>query len=490
MLYSNKVVLAFSALCFAAAIALSIPVPFESKLQGYAEARQPLAPNLPPPAPPPAPPARNEESLASQLENLFSSVAKEVKPAVVAIVARKAAEKKKEEELTISQKAMRQSFGSGFLIDAKGFILTNHHLVEGAGSLEVTLADGRTLAGNTVRSDFTHDIALVKIEADDLPSVRMGDSSQLEAGQWILAIGHPFGLLQTVSAGIVGALGRSDLSLLGYENFIQTDATISPGSSGGPLVNLRGEVVGINTAIYSHSGKVNHGISFAVPINLARALADRWIKGGNISRMGISTVQVDRDMADYYKLPAPRGAFISYVEKKSPAEMGGLRPMDLVIEFSGRKVRDRHDLHLMITEQVPGEAVLVGVLRDGEKKTFKVVPAESRKAPRPTPPLVEPLAGESRAFGFTVTTLTRELAASIRVPPSKTGVAIIDVDPESIAWRKGLRPGDVILGVNSSKVADIAQLDRAMSAAGDVTMLKIVSRGYEERFVFIRRQDR
>ena len=157
------------------------------------------------------------EPLAAQLENLFSSVAKEVKPAVVAIVAKKAArDRKSAAELTTSQKALQRSFGSGFLIDSKGFILTNHHLVEGAGALEVTLADGRNVAGRTVRSDFTHDIALVKIELENLPVVRLGDSDSVEVGQWILAIGHPFGLLQTVSAGIVGALGRSDLSLLGY----------------------------------------------------------------------------------------------------------------------------------------------------------------------------------------------------------------------------------------------------------------------------------
>ena len=184
------------------------------------------------------------------------------------------------------------------------------------------------------------------------------------------------------------------------------------------------------------------------------------------------------------------GAFISYVEKRSPAAVGGLLPMDLVVEFGGRKVRDRHDLRLMIAEQVPGEPVLVGVLRAGERKTFEVIPAES-PAPIEAPPALEdPEAGGSSAFGITVTTLTRELASSIGIPPAKTGVAIIDVDPESVAWRKGIRPGDVILGVNTSKVEDISQLDEAMSSAGEVTMLKIVSRGYDERFFFIRRSDR
>ncbi|MCH2365660.1 MAG: trypsin-like peptidase domain-containing protein [Planctomycetes bacterium] len=481
MLSFNKVVLTLSGLCFAAGIVLSIPLPFEPRRQGHAEA-------LPPPAPP-TKAIEKAEPLAVQLESLFSNIAKEVKPTVVAIVARKAGEEAGE-ELSTPEKALRRSFGSGFLIDTRGFILTNHHLVEGAGALEVTLADGRSGPGRIVRSDSTSDIALVKIELGNLPAARLGDSDSLEAGQWILAIGHPFGLMQTVSAGIVGALGRSDLSLLRYENFIQTDATISPGSSGGPLVNLHGEVVGINTAIYSHLGKVNHGISFAVPINLARALAERWILGGNISRMGIATIHVDRDMADYYSLARPCGAFISYVEKRSPAAVGGLLPMDLVVEFGGRKVRDRHDLRLMIAEQVPGEPVLVGVLRAGGKKTFEVIPAESSASVEAPPVLEDPEAGGSSAFGITVTTLTRELASSIGIPPAKTGVAIIDVDPESVAWRKGIRPGDVILGVNTSKVEDISQLDEAMSSAGEVTMLKIVSRGYDERFFFIRRSDR
>ena len=468
MLSFNKVVLLLSVLCFAAGIALSIPLPFEPQREGHAE--------------------------AVQLDNLFSSVVKEVKPAVVAIYAyaKKAQKKKKEEARTASNEAPQSSvdFGSGFLINPKGFILTNYHLVEGAGVLEVMLADGRTTPGRTVGSSPVDDIALVKIEMEELPAVRLGDSEGLEAGHRIFSIGHPSKLRNTVSTGAIQALGRSELSLLGYENFIQHGATISPGSSGGPLVNVRGEVVGINTAIYSHLGKVNHGISFAVPINLARALAERWILGGNISRMGIATIHVDRDMADYYSLARPCGAFISYVEKRSPAAVGGLLPMDLVVEFGGRKVRDRHDLRLMIAEQVPGEPVLVGVLRAGGKKTFEVIPAES-SAPVEAPPVLEdPEAGGSSAFGITVTTLTRELASSIGIPPAKTGVAIIDVDLESVAWRKGIRPGDVILGVNTSKVEDISQLDEAMSSAGEVTMLKIVSRGYDERFFFIRRSDR
>ena len=521
MLNANKVILALTCLCFAAGIALSVPFPFEPQREGHAEA----LPAQPPPSPKEVAP--EVEPLATQLENLFSSVAKEVKPAVVAIVAKKAGQTgKSSEELTVSQKALQRSFGSGFLIDPKGFILTNHHLVEGAGALEVTLADGRNVPGRIVRSDFTHDIALVKIELENLPVARMGDSDAVEVGQWILAIGHPFGLLQTVSAGIIGALGRSDLSLLGYENFIQTDATISPGSSGGPLVNLRGEVIGINTAIYSHSGKVNHGISFAVPINLARALAERWIKGGNISRMGISTVHVDRDIADYYKLGAPRGAFIRYVERKSPAAVGGLQPMDLGVEFDGRKVRDQHALHLMITEQVPHEPVLVRVVRRRdaagrleqewlrclrlvfpghrsvlpaeagpagsawERKTFLIVPDEKATPVAATPRQEEREDGPSRLFGIEATSLTPELANSSGVPPSKKGVAIIGVDPGSDAWRKGLRKGAVILGVNSSKVENIRQLTRAMSSAGDVAMLRVISRGYDERFIFIRRRDR
>ncbi len=306
MLSFNRLVLSLSVLCIVAGILLYDPPLFNPQGRGQAAA---VSRNMPAPAG-----GKRSLSLALQLDKLNCDVAKKVKPTVVAIVARKA-RKENEETPTISEKALQQDFGSGFLIDPNGFILTNHHLVEGALALEVSLADDRSVPGRMVRSDPASDIALVKIDLESLPVARLGDSSELEAGQRILAIGHPFGLLQTVSSGIIAALGRSDLSLLPYENFIQTDAAISPGSSGGPLVNLQGEVVGINTAIYSHSGKGNHGISFAVPINLARALAERWIQGGNISRIGIATVHVDRDMADYYKLPKPRGAFISYVEK-------------------------------------------------------------------------------------------------------------------------------------------------------------------------------
>ncbi len=531
MLNANKVILALSCLCFAAGIALSVPFPFESQREGHAAAlsasQEPLSSAGPAAregealatqAVPVEAIAKEAESLATQLENLFSSVAQEIKPTVVAIVASKAAMKGKNDTgPAATQPAPTRDFGSGFLIDPRGYILTNHHLVKDAGSIEVSLADGRNTPGKIVRSDFTHDIALVKIEFENLPVARLGDSGNVKVGQWILAIGHPFGLLQTVTTGIVGALGRSDLRLLGYENFIQTDAAISPGSSGGPLVNLRGEVVGINTAKMSDSG-----VSFAVPINLARALAERWIAGGNISRMGISTLRVDRDMADYYRLAEPRGAFISYVEEKSAAAVGGLLPMDLVVEFGGREVRNQHDLHLMITEQVPHEPVLVGVVRRREaagqleqdwlrclrqvfpgrsvlpggvdptgsaweRKTFRIVPDEKATPVTATPQREEREDGPSMLFGFEATSLTPELANISRVPPSKKGVAIIGVDPGSDAWRKGLRKGAVILGVNSSKVENIRQLDKAVKSAGNVIMLRTISRGYDEKFLFIRR---
>lgn len=482
MLSFNRLVILLSVLCIVAGILLYNPAPFNLQGRGYAAS---VSRNIP--YPPKA--GREPISLALQLDKLNCGVAREVKPTVVAIVARKV-RKEQEEPSSRSEKALQQDFGSGFLIDAKGFILTNHHLVEGALALEISLADGRSIAGRMVRSDPASDIALVKIDLDNLPVAKLGDSNTLEAGQSILAIGHPFGLLQTVSSGIIAALGRSDLSLLPYENFIQTDAAISPGSSGGPLVNLQGEVVGINTAIYSHAGKGNHGISFAVPINLARALAERWIQGGNISRIGIATVFVDRDMADYYKLPKPCGAFISYVENGSPAAAGGLLARDLVVEFGGRRVRDQHDLRLMIAEQTPGQAVEVGVVRAGDEYTFEVVPTESSGPVQPPPTQEEPVAGGTRVFGITVTTLTRELASSNGVPVSRTGVAVIAVDSESAAWRKGVRPGGVILEVNERKIEDIGQFDEAMASPGEVTMFKILSRGYDARDYFIRRSER
>ena len=481
MLNFNRLVLSLSVLCIVAGILLYDPSLFNLQGRGHAASVPPNVSRL-------QEAGKETLSLALQLDKLNCGVARVVKPTVVAIIARKAPKDEKE-PASNTERILRQDFGSGFLIDEAGFILTNHHLVEGAIAMEISLADGRSVAGRTVRSDPSSDIALVKIELDNLPVAKLGDSNVLETGQRILAIGHPFGLLQTVSSGIIAALGRSDLSLLPYENFIQTDASISPGSSGGPLVNLQGEVVGINTASYSDSGKGNHGISFAVPINLARALAERWIQGGNISRIGIATVYVDRDIADYYKLPKPCGAFISYVEKGSPAAAGGLLVRDLVVEFGGRRVRDQHDLRLMIAEQTPGQSVLVGVIRDGGEHTFEVVPSESSGSVYPSLSPQEPAAGGSRAFGITVTTLTRELASSNGVPPSKTGVAVIDVDRESTAWRKGVRPGGVILEVNERKIEDIGQFDAAMASAGEVILFKILSRGYDERDYFIRRSE-
>ena len=503
MLSFNKVVLLLSGLCFAVGIVLSIPLLFEQQREGHAAAVQ-LDNLFPSAVPLPFEQQREGHAAAVQLDNLFSSVVKEVKPAVVVIYAKKVQKKKKEEARTASNEALQSSvdFGSGFLINPQGFILTNYHLVEGAGVLEVTLADGRTTPGRTVRSSPHDDISLVKIEmTEELPAVRLGDSDGLEAGHRIFSIGHPSKLRNTVSTGAIQALGRSGLSLLRHENFIQHGATISPGSSGGPLVNVRGEVVGINTAVKLADHETSRAVSFAVPINLARALANRWIEGGDISWLGISTMTVDQDMADYCKLSEPNGVFIQLVRRESPAEKAGLRIKDIMVEFNGRKIRDRHDLHLMIAEQVPGEPVLVVVIRAGQKRTFTIVPKEKPGSSHSPAPLVLSDAEETRVFGwFGVKTET------LRLPlvgsPSKliatndkrrTGVEIVGVKPDSVAERKGLSRGDVILEVNSREVENKAEFDDAISATGDVTMIKVLKvsgsgrrRYTHKRFYFIR----
>jgi serine protease Do len=422
--------------------------------------------------------------LAGQFEDLFAWVAEQVRPAVVAIDTTDASA---EGAAADPEAPPHSSFGSGFIIESRGYIVTNHHLVSEAQAIRVKLAGGEEYAGVVVRSDPTADIALVKIEANDLPVARLGDSEALRVGQWALAVGHPFGLMQTVSAGIVSALKRQDLHLLPFENFIQTDASINPGNSGGPLVNLRGEVVGINTAIYSSAGSMNHGISFAVPINLAKVLAERWIEGKGVGFLGLAPGGVDADMARYFGLEERRGAFVKHVDRGGPAEAGGICPMDLIVKFGAEEVSDENHLRILIAREAPGREIDVEVRRGKDTKLLKIV----LRASDEPPPAAEPTAARgqrsNRLLGITVTTLTESLREEIGAVPRQRGVAVIRVERESSAWRKGMRPGDVIAGVDGEEVHDLVELEKALDRCGEVVVFQVLRKGRDIGFFFVPR---
>ena len=435
-----------------------------------------------------AEPAR-EAQLADDLEALFATAAEQVRLSVVAIGAVEDPGAAMDEEAEIFGGLSQESIGSGFIIDTRGYVLTNHHMVAEAREITVKLHDGREVKARVIKGDVSSDIALIKIEAEGLTPLPMGDSKRLRVGQWVLAVGNPFGLTQTVSAGIVSALGRSDLRILPFESFIQTDASINPGNSGGPLVNLRGEAVGINTAMYSNPGGGNQGIGFAIPIDLAKALAERWIEGKSESFLGVYPARVDLEMAKYFRLEKPRGAFLTQVNPGGPAALAGLKVKDLVLAFGGTEVQDDNHLRVLIASARPDEPIDVEVQRQDRRETLKVVPREKS---RPSfaeagPPQVSGESLKTRLLGITVTTVNTQTVQQLGLVPGSKGLAIIDVQPGSPASKKGLRLGDVIVELNDKPVARLDELKEILERADDVVMLGVIRESSELSFVFLGR---
>jgi len=362
----------------------------------------------------------------------------------------------------------RQSAGSGVIVDAEaGLVLTNHHVIENAAEIAVTLKDRRSFTAELVGSDPATDIALLRIEADGLTELALGDSDSLRVGDYVIAIGNPFGLGQTVTSGIVSALGRSGLNIEGYEDFIQTDASINPGNSGGALVNLGGDLVGINTAIIGPAGG-NVGIGFAVPSNMARAVAEQLIAFGEIrrGRLGVVVQELTPDLADALEVDHTRGGVITRVEDGSPADEAGLEAGDVVVAIDGRRLRGSADLRNRIGLVPVGESVDLTVIRDGERLVLRARVGE-RGAARP--------AGGSPQL---------EGAAFRTLEPGETrygdieGVIVASVERGSRAARNGLREGDVIVAVNRTRVRDMEELERVLDASrGNAVALNVLRDG-------------
>jgi len=350
------------------------------------------------------------------------------------------------------------SAGSGVIIDAQqGYVLTNHHVVKDAQQVVVTLKDGRRLQAKLLGSDVGTDVALLKVEPDNLKALTFGDSDVLRVGDYVLAIGNPFGLGQTVTSGIVSALGRTGLDIEGYEDFIQTDASINPGNSGGALINLKGELIGINTAIVGPSGG-NVGIGFAVPSNMVRAVMQQLVKYGEMrrGRVGLTTQDIAPELGKTLGPQASHGAEVVEVAKNSPADKAGLRPADVIVAVNARPVRGSSDLRNQIGLIPVGEEVELKVLREGQVRTIKMR-VESLG-------VTEATAGESVAelAGATVGNAERNGRAE--------AVAVIDVVRGSPAWSRGLRPGDLIVAVNRQKVRTTRDLSAALQAQGGLIL--------------------
>lgn len=371
------------------------------------------------------------------------------------------------EDPSPGRRAPRRGAGSGFIIDPTGYILTNYHVVEQADRLTVRLADGRSLRARVVGSDPDTDVALVKVQSDGpLPVAPLGDSSQLRVGDWVCAIGNPLGYEHTLTVGVVSFLGRKlfDRSL---DNYIQTDAAINFGNSGGPLLNARGEVVGINAAISSRASN----IGFAVPITAATVNIAQMKTNGRVVRgyMGVTLRTVDRDLEDSLGLPSLQGALVEDVFDRSPAERAGIRPYDLVVSADGEPVLTTDALISKVAVLQPGVALRLGVWREGHQRDFELTlaerPAQGSQAAKPAGQVLPPSRDRAAAIGVTVVPLTADAARRLRVPKGASGVLVSDVEPLSPAYDAEIERGFVILEINRRPVTSVADYRRLTEAA-------------------------
>jgi serine protease Do len=372
----------------------------------------------------------------------------------------------------------QRGIGSGVVVSPDGYILTNNHLVENADAVKVTFADGRELEATVVGKDPKTDVAVLKVDASDLPSVTIADSDQLQVGDLVLAIGNPFGIGQTVTMGIVSATGRATLGL-DYEDFIQTDAAINPGNSGGALIDTGGRLVGINTAILSRSGG-NQGIGFAIPSNLARDIMSSLVAHGRVTRgyLGVTIQDLNPTLAKAFKLEQEQGALINEVVPDSPADQAGLRHGDVILEFNRKPIQDSRRLKFAVAATTPGESVPVRVQRDGKEKEIRVTIRELSGEQPLAQSSPESADDTGTLKGVAVTDLDDANRAELRLPKSVRGALIARVEPGSAASEAGLQPGDVIQEIDRQPVEnaeDALRLTR--DSINEATLVRVWRQG-------------
>jgi serine protease Do len=386
----------------------------------------------------------------------------------------------------IPRQRQERSLGSGVIISPDGYIVTNDHVVDGATDIKVSLSDKREFTARIVGTDSKTDLAVLKIDQTGLPALTWADSSKVQIGDVVLAVGNPFGVGQAVSMGIVSATGRGGLGIEDYEDFIQTDAAINPGNSGGALVNAEGRLIGINTAIMSRSGG-NQGVGFAIPINMARNVTDQIIHGGKVSRafLGVMIQPVTPDLAKSFKLAKSEGALISEVTANSPAERAGLKAGDVVTKIDDRNVPDSRALQLMIGEMSPGRNVRLMIMRDGNERQHSVTLAEQPGEQNKTASTTHGTSMDRVLDGVSLEAVTPEMSRQYGIARNTKGIAVRRVDPNSAAAEAGLEPGDVIVEVNRYSVDTVAQLNRYLDEGTTDTALLLVSREGRTRYIVI-----
>ncbi|HIJ59518.1 MAG TPA: DegQ family serine endoprotease [Nitrospirae bacterium] len=341
----------------------------------------------------------------------------------------------------------QQGLGSGVIVDKDGYILTNYHVIKDADEILVKLSDKREHKGKVIGSDPKTDIAVIKIQADKLPTIKWGNSDNLKVGEMILAIGNPFGLTQTVTSGIISATGRANVGIADYEDFIQTDAAINPGNSGGALVNVRGELIGINTAIFSTSGGYQ-GIGFAIPSNMAKVVMENLIKKGKVVRgwLGVSIQQITPDLAKQFELKDEKGVLIGDVVEDSPAEKAGLKRGDVILELDGKSYNEPSTLRNAVAAIPPGKEVTIKIIRNGKTMTVKAivseVPEDLKKFTAPT---------EGVLKGVKVQDITPEIRRALSLPKRITGVIVVEI-AEGVFAEQFLNENDIIIEINKKKI--------------------------------------
>jgi len=380
--------------------------------------------------------------------------------------------------------------GSGVIVDPNGLIITNNHVVNKADEIRVFLSDKREFKGKLIGTDTKTDIAVVKIDATGLSTIPLANSDQLEVGEFVLAVGSPFGLTQSVTMGIVSAVGRASMGIAEYEDFIQTDAAINPGNSGGALVNVRGELVGINTAIFSQSGG-NMGIGFAVPSNLARSIMDQLVKGGKVVRgwLGVAIQELTPELATQFGLSDTKGVLVSDVMDDSPAKKAGFERADVITEYDGKPMDSPTHLRNAVAQTPIGRRVSIKLIRDKKTKTIDVTIVEQPKSLGQSGSEDN---GESTAptgvlSDLDVRELNEELASRYGIKTTERGVVIVRVKPGSTAEDVGVREGDIVLEVNRKPVTSIKSYERAVSGlVKDQAVLLLLKRKGQTIYLTLR----
>ncbi|MGD0078880.1 MAG: DegQ family serine endoprotease [Sedimentisphaerales bacterium] len=447
-----------------------------------------------------------------QLGRAFSQIAEKASPAVVAIKAekkvtiaypqspfgdqpldpfsqdffqrffqRQSPQQQQQQRRFQPHESLRLYQGSGFIVSADGYILTNNHLIEGVDEVKVTLTDGRDFNAKIVGTDPESDVAVIKIDANNLSFLEMADSDKIEVGEWVLAIGNPFGLSHTVTAGIISAKGRSGFGIAAFEDFIQTDAAINMGNSGGPLVNLDGKVIGINTALISPSA-INVGIGLAIPINIAKPVYKQIVAKGAVTRgwLGVAIADLTPDKAKQLDINEAKGVLVPEVMVDSPAAKAGIKAGDVIVEMDGKAVGQAGELQRKIALKEPGKSVELVVIRDGSRKT---ITAKLEK--RPPREQLEAGRGSDAVerLGITVQNLTAEAAKQYGYE-NLQGVLVTNVEEDSPAAAAGIEPGCLVQEVNHNTVANVRQFDEEIQKSAKTGRVMMLIR-FENRSIFV-----